>query len=84
MKVASLHLPPCLSSPSDPACAGLCACGGGGGGGASLKEEDLSQRLVHLVADSLKAYCSQDAHAHVCHGACGGYAPLRALWFYSQ
>lgn len=83
MKVASLHLPPCLSSLSDPACAAPCAYGGGGGG-ASLKEEDLSRHLVPLVADSLKAYCSQDAHARVCHGACGAYAPLRALWFYSQ
>lgn len=63
---------------SDPACAGPYACGGG----ASLKEAESS--LMALVADSLKAYCCQDAPAHVCCGVCGGYEPLRAPQFYWQ
>lgn len=80
MKVVHLHLPACLSSLSDPACAGPCAYGGDVG----LKEAKLAPYLVLLVAGSLKAHCSRDAHARACDGACGGGVLWRAPLIYPQ
>lgn len=57
VKVVNLHFLPSVSSLSYPAYTGPCAFYGDEG----LEEQGLKEYLLLLVADSLKAHCSQDA-----------------------
>lgn len=80
VKVVNLHLLLSVSSLSYPAYSGPCAFYGDEG----LEEGYLEEYLLLLVADSLKARCSQDTDVHACGDVCDGDVAAEPQLFFPQ